>query len=339
MLKRPFLPLTLCLFAALLIACGEQTEFPADSAADCFEDESYDEEAGVCYPACEDDGSCESADFLTLIGDFFSNIGSGLTFYDGEAEPLIIYQIESDELGEAELFDALSDEEFDIQEDEPLHADVWETFTTLIPADSRTQIAEFGIFTDGEGETMAYVEPVPDDPSTWRMIVDTADMSDRRDFLYTLIHEYGHVLTLNEGQVSFDEAAYFSEDPADAEEAAQACSTFFTGEGCSLSSSYINDFFAQFWADIYEEHQAIDPEDADALYDFYLDYEDDFVTDYAATNPGEDITESWTFFVLQPKPEGNTVAEQKILFFYNYPELVSLREEILPNVYALSRGE
>lgn len=337
MQKRPSISHILILLVIALIACAEPTEFAADSAADCFDDEIFDAEAGVCYLACEEDNSCEANDFASFFSDLFANIGSGLSFYDGNAEPLIIYAIESDQLADAELFDASTDEEVAIQEDSNLHLNVWQTFSALIPVEERGVISEFGLFTDGVDETMAYVEPIPDSPTEWRIVVDTADMDNRRDFLYTLIHEFGHVLTLNNAQVPFDEVAYFSDDLDDAEDAMLSCQTFFTGEGCSRSDSYINAFFDQFWTEIYQENQAIDPDDSDALYDFYLAYEDHFVTDYAATNPGEDMAESWTFFVLRPKPNGDTIAEQKILFFYGYPELVSLREAILPNVYALSR--
>lgn len=337
MQKRPFPPLLFLLLALAVAACAEPTEFAADSAADCFEDEVYDAEAGVCYLACEDDKSCGPSDFVAFFSDLFANIGSGLSFYDGEAEPLILYTVAAEQLSDAELFAALSDEEVAIQEDAALHADVWQTFATLIPADGRSQITEFGVFTDGVDETMAYVEPVPERPTEWRIVVDTADMSNRRDFLYTLIHEFGHVLTLNDAQVPFDETAYFSDDPTVEEDAMLACQTFFTGEGCSRSNAYINAFYDRFWADIYEENQAIDPEDFDGLYAFYLAYEDRFVTEYAATNPGEDIAESWTFFILRPRPEGDSIADQKVLFFYNYDELVTLREQILPQVYELSR--
>ena len=65
------------------------------------------------------------------------------------------------------------------------------------------------------------------------------------------------------------------------------------------------------------------------LDDFYKIYQDQFLTDYAATSPLEDIAESWAFFVLSPKPELNSIANEKILFFYEYPELVALRQEIL----------
>jgi hypothetical protein len=48
----------------------------------------------------------------------------------------------------------------------------------------------------------------------------------------------------------------------------------------------------------------------------------------------EDIAESWAFFVLSPKPELKSIADEKILFFYEYPELVELRTQILNNICA-----
>lgn len=61
------------------------------------------------------------------------------------------------------------------------------------------------------------------------------------------------------------------------------------------------------------------------------------MTDYAATNPGEDIAESWTAFILQPKPTGSTIADQKTLFFYDYPELVRLRGQITSRTFSRFR--
>ncbi len=52
--------------------------------------------------------------------------------------------------------------------------------------------------------------------------------------------------------------------------------------------------------------------------------------------PGEDITESWTHFVLKRKPTGQAIADQKALFFCAYPELVELRAEILAQLRAES---
>ena len=37
-------------------------------------------------------------------------------------------------------------------------------------------------------------------------------------------------------------------------------------------------------------------------------------------------------FVLGAKPENNTVAEQKLLFFWDHAEMVTLRQEIRHNL-------
>ena len=54
--------------------------------------------------------------------------------------------------------------------------------------------------------------------------------------------------------------------------------------------------------------------------------------DYAVTDISEDIAETWAFFVLSPRPQGDTMADQKLLFFYQYPELVQVRQHILENL-------
>jgi len=65
---------------------------------------------------------------------------------------------------------------------------------------------------------------------------------------------------------------------------------------------------------------------------FYDAHQDQFITDYAATSPGEDIAESWTEFVMSERPAGNSTIDRKILFFYNYPELVQIRNYAQPSL-------
>lgn len=322
-----------CLFVLLLsTACGEELVFEADSSADCLEDEIYDPDEGVCYAACLDDGSCEvGGGFLDFLGSFLDGLGN-FTLADGEnVDPFIVYEIEGDDIALVELRDVEIDDLATLQADEETHLAMWELFVALIPATEREWFSQYMVFTDGFEETMAYVEPDPDQPDRWILALDIADIDNRDEFVYTIVHEYGHVLTLNQTQVPLDEEAYFGDDEA-FEAAAEACNRFFTGEGCSLPTSYIDAFFHRFWVDLHEENIAIDPEDVDALADFYDAYADQFVSEYAATNPGEDIAESWTRFVLSPRPSGRSIADQKVLFFYEYPELVALREAIATNL-------
>ena len=63
----------------------------------------------------------------------------------------------------------------------------------------------------------------------------------------------------------------------------------------------------------------------DLLYKYYEEHPEEFVSDYASSSPVEDIAETFAEFVLRNKPTGNTIAEQKILFFYKEPALVELR--------------
>ena len=114
---------------------------------------------------------------------------------------------------------------------------------------------------------------------------------------------------------------------------AGACKTYFSGEGCSQADSYVNKFFVRFWPKIYSEWSDINKvENVNdyylALDKFYKKYKDQFVTDYAPTSPAEDIAESFSFFILRPKPTGKTIADQKVLFFYDFPELVQLRTQM-----------
>jgi hypothetical protein len=200
----------------------------------------------------------------------------------------------------------------------------------------------FSIITDGENNGLAAVAQTSYDPNLWNLEVDIADSGNTLNLTYTLIHEFAHLLTLGPDQVTpsigifnnpEDDGIYFDE--------VSACPNYFPGEGCSQPNSYINAFFNRFWSEFHLEWQDInliedDDEYYTALDDFYYAYEDHFLTDYAVTNPEEDIAESFTFFVLSPRPKGDTIGNQKILFFYEYPELVGLRDEIIRGVCSLN---
>lgn len=200
----------------------------------------------------------------------------------------------------------------------------WNFFTNLIPADARTVMKELELFADPEDGTAAYVAPISDnDLSIWEMghnldfVWDQNNEFVQGESAYTSIHEVAHLLTLDNSQVNVS---------------AGNCGTFHTGEGCSTSTSYINEFFNQFWGDIYAENQQIGQDDFDGFFDFYRKYSDQFVSEYAATNPGEDIAESFATYVMGDSPSGNSISAQKIRFFDGFSELVSLKQRIQANI-------
>lgn len=170
------------------------------------------------------------------------------------------------------------------------------------------------------------------------MIIDPEDFMsngqiDTEDLIPTLIHEYGHLLSITEEQIEYTSIRAAEITDEEFFELESNCPTFFIPEGCLTYNSYLNIFYDMFWGDKHDELLQIesienDEEYEDALYTFYEKYSDEFVTEYAATNPDEDWAESWVIFVLEEKPYDDSIASEKLLYFYDFPELVELREHV-----------
>ncbi len=303
----------------------------------CFPGEQYDPETDECYIECDTEEEClelEEAIYGAL--DEFWDDESELTHFgapDEDAPALAVYDIGSD----FSLILVAGDDAADVELsylDPEWHNEIWAFTWRLLPHDFlREEVRQFAIFTDGVDETLAYVMPLDDDPDKWLLAIDIADVDAagtlvNPDFVHTLIHEFAHILTLENDQVPPDYEALelAAQGSDDYSEIAETCETYYTGEGCALPQAYINSFFFRFWEDIYEELPEED--DEDELVAFYEAYADQFVSEYAATNPGEDIAESFTLFVLQDSPAERTIAAEKVRFFYDYPELVQIRQMI-----------
>jgi hypothetical protein len=141
--------------------------------------------------------------------------------------------------------------------------------------------------------------------------------------------------------------------------------------GCMKADSYFNKFFLKFWADIYPEyHYWFEFADYKAAnkshYAFYQKYSDRFVSSYAGSHPAEDFAESFRAFILWDDElidnykkwcstvgdngwhiiledglthvqwckvyRDNQIWEEKIRFFYDFPELVEMRDFIRKNL-------
>ncbi len=260
---------------------------------------------------------------------------------DPEVTYLLTYGVSGDEL-ELLYIDPVGEKLLPFQQDESTQLQAWEFFTRLIPPEGRGVLSEYSIMTDGKGNLLAAVAQTGSDPERWALEVDILDTEDRLNLTYTLVHEFAHLLTLNPSQVTPSLPVFENPENDDIYlSEVSVCPDYFPGEGCALPGSYINQFFNRFWSDLHTEWQDVNLiEDDEAYYaaldDFYYAHEDRFLTDYAATNPEEDIAEAFSFFVLAPRPEGASIAEEKMLFFYDYPELVSMRDQILNAICVLN---
>jgi hypothetical protein len=240
-------------------------------------------------------------------------------------QDLVVYQVSGDQIADPNFL-TVPENLKPFQADTASQQRIWDYFVKIIPAEQRTKITEYKIITDGTGNISAQVvnEVNWDQNSTtekWSLQADLTGFVSERQFTALLLHEFGHIITLNINQL---------DNQLDADN----CPRYFRDPGCSQPDSYLQLFYERFWSDIYDEWYAItsqsDPVAVKSGLDtFHQAHPADFVSEYATTAVYEDIAESWMNFVLLPKPDGNTQAEQKTIFFYEFPELVQLRSEII----------
>lgn len=226
----------------------------------------------------------------------------------------------------------------------------WKLFTTLFPKGVYDIVDGYVVYTDGNSKSAASLAPGDSANGTYTLYVDIADAFPNNNFdpgslTYYFIHEFGHVLTLNQNeQAGYDENSAPSDtenEESDTADESSDCSAYTSMFGCMRNTSYINTFYNRFWKASWAEYKADEQDGYDAALkeqtnDWYSKHPDWFVTDYAAVNPEEDMAESWSAFVLKDKPTGSSIADQKILFFYDYPELVHMRDAIRHRLIAAS---
>lgn len=224
-----------------------------------------------------------------------------------------------------------------LQQDTALHEEIWALITNVIPGTHQEEVTSFTLFTDGIGGTLGAMSHSLD-PQEWTIEMDIMDADDPTDLITTLIHETAHLLSLHNSQVETYLPLY--ENPDDMEafvRGEEACRTYFLAEGCSHPGSYLNLFYERYWRSLFDEWQAIHQESKETkrenlLMRFYKRHDGEFVSRYAVTSPEEDIAETFLYYVLTSLPAGDNLAEQKILFFDEFPELASLRADIRTNL-------
>ncbi len=263
-----------------------------------------------------------------------------------ESSYLAKYLVNGDKLS-APILEDVSSDLLDEQKNYALQNQAWQIFANLIPPQNRQVVTQYNVFTDGVDNTLAAADQTKNDLTHWVLEIDVADLANKDALLFTLVHEYAHILTLDAAQMEPDQQVV--DDPYNQTlqmEKAAACPNYFTGMGCSHADSYIAAFYNRFWLDINAEWQKADAlqygtEDQipyyNALYHFYKMHQNQFLDDYSVTHPDEDIAEAFAYFVFSPKPKGSSIKEQKIAFFYQYPELVQLRQDILSNACSIAK--
>lgn len=181
-----------------------------------------------------------------------------------------------------------------------------EYFQTIAGDNFEEYINEIQLVSDKDTDEEASVIVSDGDPYKWVLRINLG-FSDERDakknLIYSLVHEYAHIFSFNDTQVDgFVEGE---------------CPNLFISEGCANPGSYIDDFENAFWADL-----DADP-DSEDFGGYYENAEDDFVTEYAATNAIEDFAETFAHYVLKDTTEFEGVAADKIQFMVDSSDIKS----------------
>jgi len=200
---------------------------------------------------------------------------------------------------------------------DPEDKKVWDLVCSILPEENRKKITQFQLFTDGASNILAYTSPIRDeegraDNTRFSISIDYYDVYDEngvpRDWsklTYTILHEYGHVLLEDETQIDLS-VSKDTHDPAG----------FITG-------SFRKAFYDKFWRDLSTSASAVS------------DYEKNpthYVSRYGANYFHEDIADTFAVFLLGGKPAGDTVAEEKLNFFWADADMVALRTAVRENL-------
>ena len=297
-------------------------EYSATEANECLAGELFDEEAQICYfdYYCETEKECEEVD---------ARYGELLTALAEE------YKSQEHIHGNKPEGTPVEDETESDEEIQPSSVRIPRTIQglmrVLLPEAEVSRIVKYQKNSDGPEGILAYVEPASADGAEWTLGYDPVDsfnddgsLKDPRELVATLIHEYMHIFSLNNTQVSHVSP--------DVEYITCENGQVTLNEGCASETAYLTKFIAKFWDEKTREaaFQAfIEEREEDFAYENYDRNPNSFVTEYAATNAVEDIAESFVMFVMRNKNNNpKTLAEQKVDFFYNFPELVDLRKHM-----------
>jgi len=322
----------------LLVALGavyfyQKADLPSSW---CLPFETLDWQGQYCYATCNDDASCSGLDeSYKIIHDSFSDEDRRWYynfstipieipengFLPSSAAEYTIHSVVNGKLGE--IIEASSTPRY-----RGYSQPTWDLISLVLPLIAARRVTEFAGYSDVAGDAGAFVMAIDESSRTWSMAVNYAGfysprgaLYDRGQSIHTLIHEIGHVVTLGD---AFNPASYLFDFEGKANTRRPLCYTTQFLEGCAKAGSRLAVFAARFWP------EAEGDGETSAEYT-----PEKFVSSYATTNIAEDITESWSAFVLLDKPKDATIADKKILFFYQYPELMQARAEILKNIHRL----
>lgn len=196
-----------------------------------------------------------------------------------------------------------------------LAAEIWAAFSRIATPEYVVGHLRAFLVADAPGDpTTASVERTATRAPRWTLTMNLANASRRDAYLRALVHEYAHLLTLDENQVLTDSGR---------------CATTLVQEGCLVPGSTLERFEERFWERYGSEAPDPDSSSRGLAWRMFVAHTADFVTAYAATNVVEDAAETFAEFVIRKQPDPNSGPwARKVLFFWEDPTYLEIREHI-----------
>jgi len=285
-----------------------------------------------CSSSDDDLNPSNSNNNNTTSGNTSGNIGNNGTGTNSQNNPvgsdgdITLYRVQGENIFKIVDYQ-VSGQNLAYQQDTQEHQKLWRLVKKIIPVNHRTKIGEFLIYNGSVNNTNGLSVQINNDLSKWKLgLAINNAKGDQQKLIYTIVHEFGHILTLNNSHIN----SMIRENN---------CTNFYSYLGCSKSNSYINKFQNQFWLGIWDSFLVAQDNGSLGIQNFYNTYNNHFLTSNSAINPEEDIADVFATFVTRKNNSNeNSITEQKIQFMYNYSELVSLRNYIRTNLGATSGG-
>ena len=171
-------------------------------------------------------------------------------------------------------------------------AEIWEVVDAIWPDHLRDRLAQLSVVREDSRGLVGVVHP--SGTGGWILSLDVADLPDRALIEETIVHELSHVVTLDRAVFTFDEV--------------DGCSGAAIELGCAEAGSVLAAYANQFWpGDVGSENDA------------------DYVNGYASTSAHEDLSETFTAWVLG-WPVGGPMIDAKIAMLSADPDLAALAD-------------
>ncbi|GAA3729224.1 hypothetical protein GCM10022378_17310 [Salinicoccus jeotgali] len=258
----------------------------------------------VDHPDCSTVAACTTLgdQHLDALDDYIDIEDTKHLFVENRSQvDYLTYPVEDMTLGAPEVHQSLP------FGDEAAFTEIWTRFTHFFPAREISDVNAFKLFSDGEGNTLAYVDVKP---SGTTLAMDIRDNHAKPGEYRTLIHEFAHVWSLP--------VEDFKDDSTDVASLKEG----------TFMKAYTERFWSQYGEEWIDNKYKSDPE-REAFYNSHITH---FHEPYQATNPKEDFAVTFVKFVTEPMPEGQQLKDVKIRALYEHPELVALRATILENM-------